>query len=184
MIITLNGDEGSGKSTAGKRIAEKIGYNLYYTGQIFRDLAKKRNLTLVEYLKLGETDPRIDKEVDDYVIALSKKEDNFIIDSRMAWHFIPNSLKIYLTVDQKVGAKRIYLSLQEENNRNEIKDEITLEKVIDKIKERRETDNKRYQMYYGVDIHDPKNYDFVINTTDLDRKQSFKKIVAIIKENI
>lgn len=181
MIITLNGDEGAGKSTAAKKIAAELGFAFYNTGQIFRDLAKKRNLTLVEYLKLGETDSSIDREVDDFVVALSNKEDNFIIDSRMAWHFIPKSLKIYLTVDNIEGAKRIYHNLQGENSRNEIKNNASLEELVEKIKERRETDGKRYKMYYGVDIREEKNYDFVLDTTNLERNEVFDKVMGFIK---
>jgi cytidylate kinase len=181
MIITLNGDEGAGKSTAGKRLAEALGYKFYYTGQIFRDLAKKRELTLVEYLKLGEKDPKIDREVDDYVVALSEREDDFLIDSRMAWHFIPTSLKIYLKVDEKVGARRIHLNLREKNTRNEVKKEVTIDELVAKIKERRATDNKRYMQYYGVDIHNLKNYDFVLDTTGLDRNKAYEKIEEFVR---
>jgi len=184
MIITFNGDEGAGKTTIGRKIAQKIRFTYFYTGQIFRDMADKRGLTLVEYLKLGETDSTIDKEVDDYVIELAKKEDNFILDSRMAWHFIPDSLKIYLTVDELAGVKRIFEELKNDNNRNEVRTTHTMETLLRKIRERRESDNKRYMQYYGVDIHDKKNYDFVLDTTKLSREEVFEKVLAFINEKL
>jgi len=180
MVISFNGDEGSGKSTIAKLVAAKLDWPRYYMGQIFRDMAAKRNLTVVEYAKLGETDPSIDKEVDDYLIDLSKKESDLIIESRTAWHFIPQSLKIYLKVDEKEGAARVFKELQEENKRNEIKGDFSLEDVLKKIRERRATDNARYMKYYAIDIRDEKNYDFVLDTTKLSKEEVFDKVMDFI----
>ncbi|MFA7319307.1 MAG: cytidylate kinase family protein [Parcubacteria group bacterium] len=185
MIITLNGAEGSGKTTVAKKISEELGYVRYTTGEIFREMARKRGLTLVDYIKLGENDPQVDKEVDDYVIELSKKEDHFILDSRMAWHFIPKSLKIYLNIDQREGAKRIFNELQKDTARNEMKDKPkTVDEVLRKIQERNETDDKRYMQYYKVNIRDEKNYDFVLDTTNLSRDEVFEEVTRVIKEKI
>jgi cytidylate kinase len=45
MIITLSGYPGSGKSTAGKLLAAKLGYNRYSIGDLQRRLAAEHNLT-------------------------------------------------------------------------------------------------------------------------------------------
>jgi len=183
MIITFNGDEGSGKSTVAQKIATSLDIPRFYMGQIFRDIAKKKGLTLVEYLKSGETDPNVDKEVDEYMYQLSQKNKNCVIEGRTAFYIIPHSLKIYLEVDLTEGAKRVYSQLQEENSRNEIRDDVTFEKVIAKIRERRDTDNKRYKMYYGIDIRDKNNYDFILDTTRLNREEVFKKIEEFVSAN-
>lgn len=182
MIITFNGDEGAGKTTIGRRAAQKLGYKYYYTGQIFRDMADKRGLPLVEYLKLGETDPSIDKEIDDHTIELARKEDNFILDSRLAWYFIPQSLKIYLKVDEQAGVERIFEELKKENRRNETRSAHTMETLLKKIRERRELDNKRYKKYYGINIHNEKNYDFILDTTHLTIDEVFEKVMDFIKK--
>lgn len=185
MIIAFNGDPGSGKSTIAKKVAQKIGYPRYYMGQIFRDMAKKRGMTLVEYLKLGETDANVDKEVDDYLIDLSKKEKNFVIESRTAWHLIPDCLKIYLKVGEREGARRIFEHLKQENNdRNEDKEVGSVEHVIESNKRRSRTDDLRYQKYYGIDIHEESNYDFVLDTTNLSINEVFEKVVGFVKERI
>lgn len=185
MIISFNGDEGSGKSTIAKRVAESLGYPRYYMGQIFRDMAKKRDLTLVEYLKLGEIDPQVDKEVDDYLLKLASKEDHFVIESRTAWHLIPNSLKIYLKVDEGEGAKRIFKQLQGEtdNARNEDKKVDSLENVLKSIRSRRKTDDLRYQKYYGIDIRKSQNYDLFLDTTKLTRDEVFNHVITFVKSN-
>ncbi|MFA5926173.1 MAG: AAA family ATPase [Parcubacteria group bacterium] len=186
MIVSFNGDEGSGKSTIAKKIAETLGYPRYYMGQIFRDMAKRRGLTVVEYGKLGESDPQIDKELDDHILELSKNESDFIIESRTAWHLIPVSLKIYLRVDEREGARRIFKQLQEEagNSRNEIKKFSSLEDIMKNISKRRKTDDLRYEKYYGINIRDSKNYDLYLDTTDLSREEVFKKVIEFIRKNL
>lgn len=184
MIISFNGDEGSGKSTIAKLVSSELNYPRYYMGQIFRDMAAKRNLTLVEYLKLGETDPAIDKEVDDYLVELSQKERDFIIESRTAWYFVPQSLKIYLSVDEREGARRVFEELKKENQRNEIKGDFSLEDVLKKIQERRLTDDARYMKYYNIDIRDKNNYDFVLDTTNLSKEEVFSAVWKYIEEKI
>jgi len=184
MIISFSGDIGSGKSTIAKKISEKIGYERFYMGQILRDVAKKRKMTLVELLKKGENDPSIDKQIDDLIVKLSKENDNFIIESRTAWYFIPHSLKIYLKVDEQEGAKRIFKQLQSNNERNEDRKLLTLEDVVRSNKNRRETDDKRYKTYYGIDISKMENYNFVLDTTDLSVNDVYNRTLAFIKNQI
>jgi len=185
MIISFSGDEGSGKSTIAKRVSEELGYSHYYMGQIFRDMAKKKGLTLIEYIKLGEADPSIDKKVDNYLLKLAKKQESFVIESRTAWYLIPNSLKVYLKVDEREGAKRIFKQLREEaeNSRNELRKADLLENVLDNIRRRREMDDLRYQKYYGINIREPKNYNLFLDTTKLTRDEVFDHVINFIKHN-
>ena len=86
-----------------------------------REKAKQRGLTLAEYNQLGEIDPETDKEVDQYQRELGEKKDNFIIDGRTSWYFIPHSFKIYIDVEAQEGAKRIFKSLKTKDNRMKIR---------------------------------------------------------------
>lgn len=180
MIISFNGDEGSGKSTIAKKIAENLGFPHYYMGQIFRDIAAQKGLTLVEYLKLGKDDPAVDKEVDDYLVNLSKNKKDLVVESRTAWHLIPKSLKIYLKVSEAEGARRVFEQLKQKNSRNETNESLSLEEIVKRIQERREMDDKRYSKHYGIDIRNEKNYDFLFDTTDLGVDEVFEKVLDFI----
>lgn len=185
MIITLNGDHGSGKSTIAKKLAEELGYERVYMGQIFRDLAEQKGVTLVNYLKMGETDPSIDREADERMVELSRKNKNLVIESRTAWHFIPESLKIYLKVDEEVGAERMFKHLQGESNRsNEDNNINSVDDIVESSRRRKATDNKRYQMYYNIDVYDPKNYDLVFDTTKLGIEDVFQKVLEFVKSHV
>lgn len=184
MIISFCGDNGSGKSTAAIKIAEALGYKHYHMGQVLRDMAKERNITLEELNELRNIDPNFDKAVDAFLVKIGKESDNFVIESRTAWHFLPNSLKIYLKVEEKEAAKRVFLELQGENKRNEGQYLDSEEKVLKSIIARGKNDNKIYMDLYGIDIRDEKHFDFVLDTTHLSIEEVFEKVMEFINSKM
>lgn len=180
MIISIGGNQGSGKSTLAKQLAERLGWPRYYMGGLRREAATKRGLTLAEYNKLGETDPTTDLEVDNYQKKLGETEDNFVIEGRTSWYFIPQSIKFYLDVSDEKGAERIF----EAGRRGEDKDMETFEDVLNSVKTRKISDRTRYLKFFGIDTYDLKNYDYVIDTTNLTIAEVFDKVYSIIKEKM
>lgn len=181
MIISISGAEGSGKSTIAKMLAEKLGWPRYYIGGIRREKARERGLTLEEYNKLGETDPSTDWEVDEYQKKLGETQDDFIIEGRTSWHFIPQSFKIFLDVSFAEGAKRVFGALQKNGERNEGKNLQTEADVLASLKARRASDKIRYAKYFNIDVFDLKNYDFILDTTTLGIDQVFAKVFEAIE---
>jgi len=185
MIISFCGPAGSGKSTMAKMLSEKLDWPRYYIGGIRRQKAAEKGMTLAEYNKLGEKDPSTDKEVDEYQKEIGNNKDNFIIEGRTSWHFIPQSLKIYVDVDERVGAERVFKSLQGKNERNE-DDSSKLKTINDVLKshqKRTKSDIARYKKYYNIDVHDKKNFDFIVNTSNRTIDESFDILYNFIKEN-
>ena len=180
MIISIGGNQGSGKSTLAKHLAEALGWPHYYMGGMRREAATKRGMTLAEYNKLGETDPRTDLEIDEYQKKLGETEDNFIIEGRTSWHFIPQSLKLYLDVTDEEGARRIFFS----NRIGEDNSVKTLDDALISIKTRKNSDRKRYLQFFGIDTYDLKNYDYVIDTTKMTSTKVFDWAYLIIKESL
>ncbi len=184
MIITINGTAGSGKSTIAKMLAEKLGWPRYYIGGMRRQRAKEKGMTLAEYNKLGETDFAIDNEVDSYQKKLGETKDNFIIEGRTSWYFIPHAIKIYFEVDEQEGAQRVFNELKKSNKRNEDRNLKTLNDTLISHRQRKQSDIKRYKKYYNIDAYDKNHYDYVINTTNLNKKQVFVKVYEYIKSRL
>lgn len=108
MIITISGTAGSGKSTVAKLLAKELDLKHYSIGDLMRKIAEERGLTLLELSKKAEESPDIDQELDKSQIELGKKQDNFVIDGRLSFHFIPSSYKVFLKVSDNEAAKRIF----------------------------------------------------------------------------
>jgi predicted cytidylate kinase len=182
MIISISGTPGSGKTTIAKMLAEELNYKYYYIGGLRRDKAKKRGLTLEEYNQLGEKDFSTDLEVDEYQKELGKKEDNFVIQGRTSFYFIPHSLKIFLDVKPEEAAKRIYNDLK--NRRGEARNLDSVSDVLKSNQERRKSDDLRYKKIYNLDVYNPRHYDLVLDTTNLNTEQVFKKVYDYLKKKI
>lgn len=184
MIVTLTGKPGSGKSTIGKRLAEALGFKRYYMGGLRRKMAKDRGMTLAEFNRLGESEDFTDREVDKAVTTLGTTEDNFVIESRTAYHFIPHGIHIFLDVEPREGARRIFGHLKDDpdNSRNEDTNLGSVEDVLRSNSERMESDRMRYRKYYHLDVFDPQNFHLVIDTTHLTPDQVFAKIIGFLQE--
>jgi cytidylate kinase len=163
-IISIAGKPGSGKSTTAELVASQLGFKRYSTGDMFRELSKARGLDVLAGNKHAEDDRSIDDAVDDRQTGLGLKENQFVIDARLAWHFIPSSFKVYLDLDSLTAARRITSQPSQTRAEQEhIHDNFELY-AID-LNERLASESKRYMSLYGVNPADPKNYDLVVDTS-------------------
>ena len=177
MIIALAGDAGSGKSTVARLVAKKLGYKHYSVGDFMREIARKRGKTLLQISKLAESDSTIDEELDDMQITLGKEEDNFILDSRLGWHFIPKAFKVFLKVDMKEAAQRIFNDKRHAESENE-----TLAATLANIKKRKSSELKRYKEYYKLNPYDDKHYNLIIDTTGSTSQITADKLLEAVNK--
>jgi len=161
LNITITGDLGSGKSSVAKVLCKMLNFNYFSTGVIQRQIAKEKGLNTLELNYFSENNLDIDKYIDDQVIKLNDEPESFILDSRMAWHFIRKSFKIYLTVDPIVAAQRV---MADNHRQGEPMIEDAQEKSLNLL-ERRAAEDKRFKAIYGVNCGDLTNYDLVLDTT-------------------
>ncbi len=157
--ISLAGDLGSGKSTVSKLLVDALGMEYYSTGTICRAVAAKHGMTVVEMNVYMETHPELDHEIDDGLKALSDVDKPLLIDSRMAWHFVRGTFRVYLSTEVAVSAARIFGAGRAEEHFDSV------EETEAKIRERRDSEKKRYMELYGVNNKDLHNYDLVLDTT-------------------
>ena len=174
MKITISGVVGSGKSTVAKRIGNELNLDYFYVGQIMRDMAKERGISLDELTSIAKEDKSIDYELDEKQRELNNSNGNFVMDSRLGFHFIPDSYKVYLKVDIEEAANRIYNS-----GRNDQKYSSGAECLL-RSKQRIESEKIRYKQCYGIEFGDESVFDKVIDTTHM----SIDKVVEEILESI
>ncbi len=176
MIITISGQAGSGKSTVARMLAKMLGFKHYSIGDLRREMALKKGITLAELNRLGEKEDFTDKDVDEHQKMLGEKEDNFVIDGRTSFHFIPHAVKVYLEAGIKERAKRVF---QDERGTERFSD---LDDTAKALVEREKSDNRRYKKYYNIDCNDKKHYDLVIDSSRIPAKKVAERIIEFVKE--
>lgn len=162
-IITIGGKPGSGKSTASKAVAEFLGYEHFSSGDLFRAISRERNLDVHAGNLAAEKDADIDHLVDQRLREIGEQQNNVAIDSRMAWHWIPGSFKVYLDLDMEVAAQRIIdkmdaVRLAAEHIPDNPKEYAAI------LSERQLSESRRYKKLYNVDPFNLSHYDLVLDT--------------------
>lgn len=183
MIITISGTPGSGKSTVAKAISKALKLKHFSAGDFMRALAADKGVSLAELSKEAEKSDKIDREIDQRTVELFKREENFVIDSRLAFHFAPKSLKvikIFLICNTKEAARRIYGDVI--SNRRSVESDIKTQKDAEKaIAGRMKSEVKRYKKYYGVDYMAENNYDLVLDTSNISIKSAVGRVLEFIQ---
>jgi len=175
MIVSISGTAGSGKSTVGRLLAKRLGFRHYSSGDFMRELAEERKVSLLELSKEAEKDRSIDEEIDERQIRLGMNEDDFVIDSRLGFHFIPHSVKIFLDADFNERVKRILAdNIRKEHN-------VNVESTKKNILNREKSEKKRYKEYYSLEPYDKKHYDFNVDTTNIEPEEAVNKIIEFLK---
>lgn len=171
MHITLTGKPFAGKGETSK-IFEKLGFEVVHMGELYREVAKERGLDVLELNKLGDVtvDDMVDKKLIE--IAKEKKDEEIVFDSRIAWHFLPDSFKVFLDVEAHVQAKRIMGAKRDSEKTN-----LTFEEALESAKQRWNLENGRYQKLYHIDNLNKSNYDLVIDTTQNTPRENATQIL-------
>lgn len=162
MHITITGNLGSGKSTICKILEDKYGFEIYSTGKVQRELARQMNITTLEMNQLMCSDRKYDTMIDDTVARISRenRDKNIIFDSRLAWHFVERSFKVFLSVSLDVAAERVY-----NDDRGKEEKYTSPAQAKELLAARAATEDKRYKDIYNLDYFNFSNYNLVIDST-------------------
>ena len=53
-------------------------------------------------------DRSVDKMIDDTTAKIGRERDNIMFDSRLAWHFVPDSFKVFVITDINEASRRVF----------------------------------------------------------------------------
>lgn len=175
-MISLAGHVGSGKSTVARIIAERTGREVFSTGRVFRGMAERLDMSVLELNEYARTHPEVDAEVDDHLRALAATPRHLVIDSRMAWFFVPQSFKVFLVVDAEVGGQRVHGA----GRSDETYGSSAAARAEGKAREQVEA--ARYRDIYGVVRDDWRHYDLVVDTTHAPAEMVADIVLAALAE--
>jgi cytidylate kinase len=163
QIITIAGRPGSGKSTTAKGVADALGFEHFSGGDFFRLIGNEMGIELLRANRTAETNEEIDRRVDGKLQELGRTRERMVIDARTAWHWMPESYKVFLDLDLKVAAARILANMDEARMVHEHipHDPSDYAKLL---QQRLESEARRYEVKYHVDAFDKSNFDLVVDT--------------------
>lgn len=181
-IISIAGALGGGKSSTADLVAKKLGWQRFSAGDFMRKIALDRGISLNELNELAETDTSVDIAIDDEVKKVRDMR-QIVIDSRTAFHFIPESFKVYLDLPPEIAKERILNDLKKNELRRESEASNTTEEIYNKITTRLESEKKRYKDLYGIEDHTAKeNFDLIVDTNKNNLEQVADIIVSEYKK--
>jgi cytidylate kinase len=175
VIITISGRPGSGKSAVATRVAEALGLKHVSAGDFMREMAEDRGMSILELSLSAEERAEIAREIDARTVRLGEENDDFVMDARLGWHFLPQSVKVFLEVKPEVAAERIYGA-----KRGSERENTDLEATRQAIETRTASEVKRYMDYYGIDYSDHHQYDLVVETSHMSIAEVVQSIIDYV----
>jgi len=154
-VVTVSGPHGTGKSTYAKALADALRLRYVCAGELFRELAKERNMSLEAFSSLAADDPTIDKMIDERTKVEAKKG-GVVIDAQLGAWMVRDlaDVKVLMVAADEVRFRRI--AERDGTPISSAKKETMARELIQK---------RRYKKYYGVNVDDLSIYDLKIDTS-------------------
>ncbi|DAC27528.1 MAG TPA: hypothetical protein D7H99_04520 [Candidatus Poseidoniales archaeon] len=172
--VTISGYPGSGTTTLVSGLVNHFDWQSINGGQIFRNEASNRGLTLAEFGKLCVEDESVDKELDEILRNHISGDDVEIIESRLAgwwaYRLQADSVRIWVEVNEHERANRV---ISREGG--------SLEDVLEANAQRLAIDNQRYQNMYGLTPSDPLAYTHIIEASNISAEEVLAQAIKILE---
>ncbi len=158
LFVTVSGPPGCGATTLTERLAEALDCGYVSGGELFREIAEERDMSLSQLIARTSESEEIDRALDRRLRTIAEQwgtaNKAFVLESRLAGWIAGNraDLRIWLDAPDDVRAERTA-------DREEMTSEMQVREVIEA---------KRYESYYGIDLDDRTIYDLAINTARWD----------------
>jgi cytidylate kinase len=172
LFITVSGPPGCGATTVCEGLSTVLDCGYVSGGDIFRQLADDRGLSLSQLIaKTDETD-EIDRALDQRLRTIAEKwgasNKAFVLESRLAGWLAGNraDLRVWLDAPKEVRVDWT-------RDRAEMEGEMRVREV---------SEAGRYRSYYGIDINDRSFYDLAINTARWSPEATLQMILSAVEE--
>ena len=152
MILTVSGEIGAGKSTVARALAQMLGLRYLSGGDVFREEARRRGLTLSALGELAERDPSIDRMIDQLQVHAARGG-AIVVDSRLSGWLVDGDFRIWLRAPLDVRARRVAA-----------RDAAPVEAARAAIENREACERRRYAGLYQIDLGDLTRYHLVLDT--------------------
>lgn len=173
MIVAIAGQIGVGKSTVAGALAQRLAYRYVSGGEVFREIARERGISVTEVNRLAERDPAMDRELDRRQRDLARAGD-CVVESRLSgWMVAFADMKIWLRAPLDVRAARVAG-----------REGQSVDAARRDLEERERSEWARYKEFYGIDIDDLSPYHLVIDTTRWPAETIVDALTVLIRPGV
>tara|TARA_B100000459_G_C8559607_1_gene193370 strand:+ start:435 stop:980 length:546 start_codon:yes stop_codon:yes gene_type:complete len=175
--FTISGHPGSGTSTLVELLREAKGWNSLNGGELFRQEAKRRNMTLVDFGALCKNDLEVDRELD----ALLKQE--MLRNDEQAPAIVESRLAGWWAYQLELEVPRIWLDVDENEraSRVQTREGGSIESILQESEARANVDAQRFLELYNILPEQSEPYTHRINATSLNPQEVLARVLEIVE---
>lgn len=162
LIITISGLTGSGKTTLGDRVAEKL--NIKHISRTHKAFVQSKDV--IEFTK--KATKSFEKSFDNSIVEEAKGQDCVVTTWLSPWLIKDAQLRIWLYADLDSRIKRKAKEM-----------DISSGKAKRYIIEKDMLNKKNFKKLYNIDIEDRYNFDAMLNTSRLNLEQCANLIIFL-----
>ncbi len=154
LVIAVSGRPGSGKTTLAKSLANVLGLRYVSSGELFRKMAERLGVSLVDMAAIAERDHSVDVAIDREARAEALKG-GVVVDGHIAAWILKDIAHIRISV---------IAPLEVRVSRIAKRDSLSDEEALGIIRRVEESEARRFRTLYGLDLNDNTVFDIIINT--------------------
>ncbi|MCI4317494.1 MAG: cytidylate kinase family protein [Thermoplasmata archaeon] len=161
LLVTVTGPAGSGKSTAGRSAAQKLGLDFFSAGELFRAEAKRKGMDLAEFSLYAEQHDEVDRSLDEAMLELARRG-----------HLLEGRITGALCHRRKIPVLYVVVTAREEVRLKRLahRDGQSLDEARRLTHLREQSEEARYRRLYGIDL-DREPADLTVDSSDLSPAQ-------------
>ena len=175
LKITVSGHPGSGTSTLVEALMAHYSWKSLNGGDVFRQEAARRGMSLGEFGELCKSDLNVDRELDRLLQQQMQDGTSEIVESRLAgwWAHrleIP-CIRLWLDADEIERAKRV---THREGG--------SIEDALDANRNRSAVDAERFMELYQILPEQREPYTTVLDATNLGSEEVLAAVISILED--
>jgi CMP/dCMP kinase len=169
--VTIGGPPGSGKSSAGRRVAAVLDLAYRSAGDVFRAQARERGLDLEAYGRFAEEHPEVDRELDETMQEMARP--GVLLDGR---------IQAALAQRRGVPVYSVLVVAEESERARRVakRDGVTTAVALAQIQARTLSEHSRYLRFYGIDLAE-ETADLTIDSSEIPAQEVADRIVRYLR---
>jgi CMP/dCMP kinase len=170
-VVALGGPPASGKSTAGRLVADELGLEFRSAGEEFRRQGRERGMDVEAFGEYAATHPEVDRDLDRAMQELATP--GRLLEGRIQGPLCrKNGIPVHYVVVTAEAEVRVQRLAQ--------RDRIPLDAARTEIQHREASERDRYLRFYGIDVGRPEP-DLTVDATIPSPPDVAAAIVAYVR---